>query len=79
MVFGLLATEVPAERRSPTLNLVYLPLYAAGIVGPAVGSQVVQLGLPSPFVLGGLVFVAGAVVVWRRRPEPAAPIAEAPG
>ena len=30
MVFGLLATEVPAERRSTTLNLVYLPLYAAG-------------------------------------------------
>jgi MFS family permease len=79
MVFGLLATEVPAERRSQTLNLVYLPLYAAGIIGPAVGSQVVQLGLPSPFILGGLVFVAGAVVVWRRRPEPAAPIAEAPG
>ncbi len=79
MVFGLLATEVPADRRSQTLNLVYLPLYAAGIIGPAVGSQVVQLGLPSPFVLGGLVFVAGAVVVWRRRPEPAAPIAEAPG
>jgi MFS transporter, DHA1 family, multidrug resistance protein len=79
MVFGLLATEVSAERRSQTLNLVYLPLYAAGIIGPAVGSQVVQLGLPSPFILGGLVFVAGAGVVWRRRPEPAAPIAEAPG
>jgi MFS family permease len=35
MVFGLLATEVPADRRSATLNLVYLPLYAAGVVGPA--------------------------------------------
>ena len=34
MVFSLLATEVPAERRSQTLNLVYLPLYAAGIIGP---------------------------------------------
>ena len=33
MVFSLLATEVPPERRSQTLNLVYLPLYAAGIVG----------------------------------------------
>ena len=39
MVFGLLATEVPAERRSATLNLVYLPLYAAGIIGPAVGRR----------------------------------------
>ena len=68
MVFGLLATEVPAARRSQTLNLVYLPLYAAGIVGPAIGSQVVTLGLPAPFVLGGGVFLAGAVGVWRRRP-----------
>ena len=47
MVFGLLAVEVPAERRSATLNLVYLPLYLAGIVGPALGSVVVAAGLPS--------------------------------
>lgn len=72
MVFGLLATEVSAERRSQTLNLVYLPLYAAGIVGPALGSVVVQAGLPAPFFLGTLVFLAGAAVVLRRR---AAPIA----
>jgi len=39
MVFGLLATEVPAERRSQTLNLVYLPLYAAGIIGIASGHR----------------------------------------
>ena len=67
MVFGLLATEVTAERRSQTLNLVYLPLYAAGIIGPAVGSQVVRVGLPAPFALGGLVLAAGAIGVWRRR------------
>lgn len=71
MVFGLLATEVPAERRSQTLNLVYLPLYAAGIIGPAVGSQVVKLGLPAPFFLGALVFAVGAVGVWQRRAGPA--------
>ena len=29
MIFGLLALDVPADRRSATLNLVYLPLYAA--------------------------------------------------
>ena len=44
MVFGLLAIEVPAERRSATLNLVYLPLYAAGIVGPALGAVVAAIG-----------------------------------
>ena len=44
MVFGLLATEVPAERRSQTLNLVYLPLYAAGIIGPAARRDRGRLG-----------------------------------
>jgi DHA1 family multidrug resistance protein-like MFS transporter len=66
MVFGLLATEVPAERRSQTLNLVYLPLYAAGIIGPAAGGIVSgAAGLAAPFVVGGVVFLAGAVAVAR--------------
>ena len=40
MVFGLLSTEVPPERRSSTLNLVYLPLYAAASsVRPSVRSS----------------------------------------
>jgi DHA1 family multidrug resistance protein-like MFS transporter len=64
MVFGLLATEVPAERRSTTLNLVYLPLYAAGIVGPATGAVVVAAGgIAAPFVTGALVFVLGALAI----------------
>ncbi len=64
MVFSLLATDVPAERRSATLNLVYLPLYAAGIVGPAMGAGVAAVaGVDGPFWLGAAVFVAGAVVV----------------
>jgi DHA1 family multidrug resistance protein-like MFS transporter len=65
MVLGLLATEVPAERRSQTLNLVYLPLYAAGIVGPALGSVVVRVGLSVPFFLGAGIFVVGAVGILR--------------
>jgi DHA1 family multidrug resistance protein-like MFS transporter len=64
MVFGLLATEVPPERRSATLNLVYLPLYAAGIVGPAVGAGVATAGgVAAPFVVGGAVFLVGALGV----------------
>lgn len=64
MVFGLLATEIPPERRSATLNLVYLPLYAAGIVGPATGSLVATAaGVDGPFLAGALVLVVGAVVV----------------
>jgi MFS family permease len=70
MVFGLLATEVPAERRSATLNLVYLPLYAAGIIGPATGAVVVAAGgLAAPFLTGAVVFVLGAFVVAFRGPE----------
>jgi DHA1 family multidrug resistance protein-like MFS transporter len=64
MVFSLLATEVPAERRSQTLNLVYLPLYAAGIVGPAVGGTIAGITGPSgPFWAGAVVFLGGALVV----------------
>jgi len=71
MVFSLLSTEVPPERRSATLNLVYLPLYAAGIVGPIVGGIVAPVTGPAgPFVLGALVFlVAAGVVAFRLRPE----------
>jgi len=70
MVFGMLATDVPPERRSATLNLVYLPLYAAGIVGPAVGGVVVAVGgLAAPFITGSAVFLVGAagVAVMGRR------------
>src|SRR5439155_10999784 len=63
MVFSLLATEVPAERRSQTLNLVYLPLYVAGIVGPALASQTVRFGLAVPFFAAAVVYVAGGILI----------------
>ena len=64
MVFALLAMDVPAERRSATLNLVYLPLYGAGIVGPAVGAGVVvATGLPGTFLVAAAIFIVGAVVI----------------
>ena len=68
MVFGLLATEIPADRRSATLNLVYLPLYAAGIIGPAVGAGIATTsGVAGPFVVGGVVFLLGAGWILARR------------
>jgi hypothetical protein len=78
MVFGLLATEIPADRRSATLNLVYLPLYAAGIVGPAVGAGVATtVGLTGPFVVGGAVFILGAIgILATRGRAPARPVDE---
>jgi MFS family permease len=80
MVFSLLATEVPIERRSQTLNLVYLPLYAAGIIGPIIGGTLAgRFGPAAPFLAGATVFLVGAVVVaLRLRPRLAAPIADTP-
>ena len=67
MIFGLLALDVPADRRSATLNLVYLPLYAAGIVGPAIGAALASIGgVAGPFIAGGTVFMVGAVTVYTR-------------
>jgi DHA1 family multidrug resistance protein-like MFS transporter len=63
MVFALLGTEVPPERRSQTLNLVYLPLYLGGIVGPTIGAIVVSFGIAAPFVVGAVVFIVGGVLV----------------
>jgi len=80
MVFGLLATEVAPERRSTTLNLVYLPLYIAGIVGPAVSAGVVGLGgLGAPFLVAAAVAIGGAVALGlRRRAMPAPPAGPGP-
>lgn len=85
MMFGLIATEAPAERRSATLNLVLLPLYVAGIIGPSVGALVTSVaGLDGVFPAAGLVFVIGGVVILgtlrRRRgtrPSEAQPVSDA--
>jgi len=67
MIFGLLATELPADRRSAALNLVYLPLYAAGIIGPAVGALVVSVGgIGGLFAVAGAIFLVGAVTILSR-------------
>ncbi len=72
MVFGLVAVEVAPERRSATLNLVLLPLYVAGIIGPTIGAVAASVaGIAAPFIVAGVVFLAGGAVVaaslWRAR------------
>jgi len=64
MVFGLVAVEVAPERRSATLNLVLLPLYIAGIIGPTVGAVAAGVGgIPAPFVVAAGVFLVGGAGV----------------
>ena len=72
MVFGLVAVEVAPERRSATLNLVLLPLYVAGIIGPTVGAAAAGVGgIQAPFLVAAVVFLVGgagvAVSLWRAR------------
>jgi len=75
MIFGLLATELPAARRSAALNLVYLPLYAGGIIGPILAAVIASVsGIHGLFVVGSAVFLFGAIAIWRRR-RPADPMA----
>ena len=76
--------ELPAARRSATLNLIYLPLYLGGIAGPAIGAGVVTGGLRMVFFVAAGI-LAGATVLAvvfarrqarlpeapRSRPEPA--------
>jgi DHA1 family tetracycline resistance protein-like MFS transporter len=62
MVSGILATEVPSERRSATLNLIYLPLYMGGIAGPAIGATVVTAGLRSVFYVAAAVLGFGVII-----------------
>ena len=67
------------RRRSQTLNLVYLPLYGAGIIGPLIGGAVSTMAGPTgPFWVGAAVFLTGAVVVAFRVRRPAAGVAPEP-
>ena len=64
MVFALMAVETPPERRSATLNLVLLPLYVAGIIGPGLAAAVAgTVGVPPIYPIAGGVMVASALVV----------------
>jgi MFS family permease len=64
MMFGLVATEAPPERRSATLNLVLLPLYVAGILGPSIGAGVAALtGVGGVFPAAGIVFGIGGLAI----------------
>ena len=68
MVFAVLATSVPEDRRATTLNLVLLPIYLSSIAGGLVGAIVVRSGLDSVLWTGAAVSLVAALLT-RRLPS----------
>jgi MFS family permease len=65
MVFALLATAVPEERRATTLNLVLLPIYFSSVAGAIVGALLVREGLNTVLWTGAAISVVAALVTTR--------------
>jgi DHA1 family multidrug resistance protein-like MFS transporter len=65
MVFALLATAVPEERRATTLNLVLLPIYFASVAGGVVGAVLVREGLDSVLWTGAAISLVAALLTTR--------------
>jgi MFS family permease len=74
MVFALLATAVPVERRATTLNLVLLPIYFSSVAGAVVGAVLVRQGLNTVLLAGAAISVVAALLTTRlpstSRPTP---------
>src|SRR6202165_2424367 len=65
MVFALLATAVPEERRATTLNLVLLPLYFSSVLGGIVGGLLVHNGLNTVLWAGAAISLVAALLTTR--------------
>ena len=65
MVFALLATAVPVERRATTLNLVLLPLYFSSVAGAVVGSLLVREGLNTVLFAGAAILLVASLLTTR--------------
>ena len=65
MVFALLATAVPVERRATTLNLVLLPIYFSSVAGAVVGAVLVRKGLDTVLFTGAAISLVAAWLTTR--------------
>ena len=65
MVFALLATAVPVDRRATTLNLVLLPIYLSSVAGSLVGALLVREGLNTVLLTGAVVSLVAALLTTR--------------
>jgi len=68
MVFALLATAVPVERRATTLNLVLLPIYFSSVAGAVVGALLVRQGLNTLLFTGAAIALVAALLTTRLPP-----------
>jgi DHA1 family multidrug resistance protein-like MFS transporter len=62
MVFALLATAVPEDRRATTLNLVLLPIYFASVLGGLIGALIVRQGLDTVLWTGAALSLVAALL-----------------
>src|SRR6266446_4768911 len=65
MVFAVLATAVPEDRRATTLNLVLLPIYFSSIAGAFVGALLVRNSLNTVLWTGAAVSLIAALLTTR--------------
>ena len=65
MVFALLATTVPEERRATTLNLVLLPIYFSSVAGAIVGALLVREGLNTVLWTGAVISLVAVLLTTR--------------
>ena len=65
MVFAVLATAVPEERRATTLNLVLLPIYFSSVAGGVVGALLVREGLNTVLWTGAAISLVAALLTTR--------------
>jgi DHA1 family multidrug resistance protein-like MFS transporter len=65
MVFALLATTVPEERRATALNLVLLPIYFSSVAGAIVGALLVREGLNTVLWTGTAISLLATLLTTR--------------
>lgn len=71
MIFALFSTRIPESHRTTALNLVYLPMYLGGIIGPLAASGLIHFGVIGPFGGAALASLMGSLVIFRKLRETA--------
>ncbi len=67
MIFALFSTKIPISHRSTAMNLIYLPLYIGGIIGPAIASFLVSFSITLPFVAASISFLIALLLIATQR------------